>query len=305
VIDVDLAFPFSAGLVAAFNPCGFAMLPTYLAYFLGLEDTDTDQGIAGNILRGLAVGLTMTAGFFLVFGTFGIVTSHLVSRSFINERIPWVTLVLGVLMIPFGIAMLRGYEPKVGLPRMNRGTGSRQLGSVFLFGISYAVVSLGCTTPIFIAAVVTSFTSDGLADGIASFLAYAAGMGAVVIFLTMAVALARGSMARNLRRVLPYVNRVSGILLVLAGVYLVAYGWWAIRVLDDPTTASNRFQQAIEDLQTRITNWINDVGAVSVGVALAVVIGALVGGAFLLQWQRRRAPQGESRSMSQPPSANV
>lgn len=305
MIDVDLAFPFSAGLVAAFNPCGFAMLPTYLAYFLGLEDPDADPSVAGNILRGLVVGLTMTAGFFLVFGTFGIVTSHLVSRSFINERIPWVTLVLGVLMIPFGIAMLRGFEPKVGLPRMNRGTGSRQLGSVFLFGVSYAVVSLGCTTPIFITAVVTSFTSDGLADGIASFLAYAAGMGAVVIFLTMAVALARGSVARNLRRVLPYVNRVSGILLVLAGVYLVAYGWWAIRVLDDPTTASNRFQQAIEDLQTRITNWINDVGAVSVGVVLAVAIGALVGGAVLLQWQRRRTPQGESRSMSQPPSASV
>ena len=37
MIDVDLAFPLAAGLIAAFNPCGFAMLPAYLAYFLGHE----------------------------------------------------------------------------------------------------------------------------------------------------------------------------------------------------------------------------------------------------------------------------
>jgi len=292
VIDVDLAFPFSAGLVAAFNPCGFAMLPTYLAYFVGLEDRDADQGVAGNVLRGLSVGLTLTAGFFVVFGAFGLVTSHLVSRSFINEKVPWITLVVGVLMVPLGIAMLRGYEPKIGLPRMNKGTGSRQLGSILLFGISYAVVSLSCTTPIFITAVVTSFTSDGITDGVAAFLAYAAGMGAVVVFLTMAVALARGSVARNLRRVLPYVNRVSGALLVVAGCYLAAYGWWAVRVLDDPTTASNRFQQAVEDLQARITNWIDDVGPLRIGLWLALVIGALVLGAVGMQWQRRRRAAG-------------
>lgn len=293
MIDVDLAFPFSAGLVAAFNPCGFAMLPTYLAYFVGLDDPDAEPGVAANVIRGLAVGLTLTAGFFVVFGAFGLVTSHLVSRSFVNEKVPWITLVLGVLMIPLGIAMLRGYEPKIGLPRMSKGTGSRQMSSIFLFGISYAVVSLSCTTPIFITAVVTSFTSDGLTDGIAAFLAYASGMAAVVVFLTMAVALARGSVARNMRRVLPYVNRVSGALLVLAGLYLAAYGWWAVRVLNDPTTASNRFQRSVEKLQADISNWINDVGPTRIGVALAVVIGLAAATAF--GWQRlRRRPTGAS-----------
>jgi cytochrome c-type biogenesis protein len=289
VIDVDLAYPFSAGLIAAFNPCGFAMLPTYLAYFVGLDDPEADQGVAGNVLRGLVVGLTMTAGFFVVFGGFGLATSHLVSRSFVNEKVPWITLVLGILMIPLGIAMLRGYEPKIGLPRMNRGAGSRQLSSIFLFGISYAVVSLSCTTPIFIAAVVTSFTSDGLTDGIASFLAYATGMGIVVVFLTMAVALARGSVARNMRRVLPYVGRVSGALLVLAGVYLAAYGWWAVRIRDDVTTSSNRFQQAIESLNADLQNWIDSVGPLRVGLYLGLAVAALVTVAVGVQWQRRRA----------------
>ena len=37
-MGADLALAFSAGMVATVNPCGFAMLPAYLSYFLGLEE---------------------------------------------------------------------------------------------------------------------------------------------------------------------------------------------------------------------------------------------------------------------------
>ena len=41
VIDAPLAIAFGAGMLATVNPCGFAMLPAYLGYFLGLEDART------------------------------------------------------------------------------------------------------------------------------------------------------------------------------------------------------------------------------------------------------------------------
>ncbi len=41
-----LNFSFSAGMTAFFNPCGFAMLPAYVSYYLGQE------GEAGRDLRG-------------------------------------------------------------------------------------------------------------------------------------------------------------------------------------------------------------------------------------------------------------
>ncbi|MGI9603727.1 MAG: cytochrome c biogenesis CcdA family protein, partial [Acidimicrobiales bacterium] len=162
MFDVDLAAPFALGLVAAFNPCGFAMLPTYLAYFIGLEDETDDQSVAGNVMRGLMVGGVMTLGFVAVFGTFGFATSHLVSRSLISEWLPWFTIIVGILMVPLGIAMLFGFELNLRMPRMNKGTGSRQLRSVFAFGVSYAVVSLGCTAPLFLIQVVGSFTREGV-----------------------------------------------------------------------------------------------------------------------------------------------
>ena len=41
-----LAYPFSLGLVAAFNPCGFALLPAYLGYFIGVESTDRPTSVS-------------------------------------------------------------------------------------------------------------------------------------------------------------------------------------------------------------------------------------------------------------------
>ena len=61
MFDVALAFPLSAGLVAAFNPCGFAMLPTWIGYFIG-TDSNEDTRVKA-LTRGLWVGTVLTLGF--------------------------------------------------------------------------------------------------------------------------------------------------------------------------------------------------------------------------------------------------
>ena len=188
MLDLDLTVPFGAGLVAAVNPCGFAMLPAYLAYFLGIgsDQQATDPG--RNVLRGLLVGLTLTAGFVAFFGIIGALTSSLISTSTIADRGPWITLVISGLMVVLGIAMLAGFEPKITVPRLSKGGDSQGLISMFLFGVSYAVVSLGCASPVFLGSVSGSFSTDGVWEGTLRFLAYALGMGLVITFLTLAVA---------------------------------------------------------------------------------------------------------------------
>ena len=107
-----LSFAFATGLVAAFNPCGFAMLPAYLSYFVSLE-SDEEAHISKNILRGLIVGLTLTVGFVLFFGVVGILASTIISQGAIQSRLSWATFIIGILMVPLGVAMLFGYEPKL------------------------------------------------------------------------------------------------------------------------------------------------------------------------------------------------
>ncbi len=62
-----LALAFAAGLLAAFNPCGFALLPAYLAYFVGVagEERASPLRVTG---RALVASATLTLGFAVVFG---------------------------------------------------------------------------------------------------------------------------------------------------------------------------------------------------------------------------------------------
>ena len=287
MFDLDLAVPFGAGLIAAVNPCGFAMLPAYLAYFLGIGGDDQGADAGRNVLRGLVVGLTLTAGFVAFFGTIGALTSSLISTSTIADRGPWITLVVSGLMVVLGIAMLAGFEPKISIPRLSKGGDSRGLFSMFLFGVSYAVVSLGCASPVFFGSVSGSFSTDGVWEGTLRFLAYALGMGLVITFLTVAVAMGRSGVTANMRRLLPHINRISGGFLVVAGVVLGFYGWWEVQVLlRNDFEANNPFVEASTRVSSRLENWIVDVGGNRFGLATAILLLAV-----LLWLLRRSIPQ--------------
>lgn len=275
----------AAGAVAAFNPCGFAMLPAYLSFFLGL-DSDEEQSTSYNVLRGLGVAATLTMGFVLVFGLAGILTTTVISQGTIFEYIPWVTLTFAILLIPLGIAMIRGYEPKLNLPRLQKGGKTRDLPSMFMFGVSYAVVSLSCTAPIFIGTVIGSFTraDSGFLEGLGSFVAYALGMGLVITVLTLAMAFARQGVASTFRKALPWVNKISGVFLVFTGIFLIFYARWEISTFSEDGPSDNALTDLALDFQGRVTNALNTFGVQRAVAIAGVIVVALVGWAL---WSRR------------------
>ena len=249
-----LAYPFSLGLVAAFNPCGFALLPAYLGYFIGVEQSNESAPSSGAqslgaMMRAIGVALTLTAGFVAVFGAFGLLFETVLSQGTVLDHIGYVTIVIGVAMGLLGLWMLAGRAVNLRLPKFSRGTGGRGLGSMFMFGISYAVASLSCTIGLFIAAVASSFSADGVANGTANFVAYGVGMGAVMVFLTMALALARTSVVPAMRRMFRWINPISGLVLIASGVYVANYGWWELQIIDDPL-ASNVLVEKFTEFQS-------------------------------------------------------
>ncbi|MDP8977837.1 MAG: hypothetical protein M3N17_04560 [Actinomycetota bacterium] len=60
--DVPLLLAFTGGLVASVNPCGFAMLPAYLSFFLGLDNAMAPAGRATAVARALRVGSSCRPG---------------------------------------------------------------------------------------------------------------------------------------------------------------------------------------------------------------------------------------------------
>ena len=273
----QFAFPFSVGMLAAFNPCGFAMLPTWIGYFIGTDAPDDTRVRA--VTRGLWVGTVMTLGFITVFGGLGLLIQAFLSTSTVVEYVGYITVVLGVLLIPLGVAMFRGYQLNLSIPKLSKGGESRETTSVFLFGVSYALVSHSCTICLFVSSVSNTFTTDGFWTGVGSFVAYGVGMGAVILFLTVSLARAKSNVANSMRRLLPHIGKVSGAILVIAGFYLIDYGVWEIRVLDNPR-AGNILVDHFLEFQGAVSTWINDTTPERIGVIAILGIALL----FLLAW---------------------
>ena len=149
--------------------------------------------------------------------------------------IPWVAIIIGFGVIGLGIALAGGYEVTFALPKVNRTGGGRGYGSIFLFGVSYAVASLSCTLPVFLTVVATQVTRGSLVSGLATFLAYGAGMAVVLLAVTVALAVGKRSLVAWLRGSARYIGRLSGVLLIIAGVYIVWF--WFVSL----TAASGDF----------------------------------------------------------------
>ncbi|MGQ0826697.1 MAG: cytochrome c biogenesis CcdA family protein [Actinomycetota bacterium] len=263
MIDAPIALAFTAGMVATVNPCGFAMLPAYLAYFVG-TDNDADHGPA--VGRGVAVSVSVSGGFLVVFAVAGVLFSA-GFRAFV-DYVPWVSLALGIGLVALGLSMLCGFHLTVALPRLERGGRRRTLASMFVFGISYAVASLGCTLPVFLSVVSGTVARSTFVSGMVSFVAYGLGMSAVLITLTLAVASAKESLVTRLRRSVRYVDRAGGALLVVAGGYLAYY--WVANLASEPGSRPSSAGWA-EQLSYRLSNWL-DTNGLRAGIVIAGVL---------------------------------
>jgi cytochrome c biogenesis protein CcdA len=269
VIDAPLALAFTAGMVATVNPCGFAMLPAYLTFFLGLEGGAADEDPRAGVARALAVGAVVTLGFVAVFTTIGALISHL--SLAVDEWFPWMTIVVGIGIFALGVALLFGFELRLALPHLERGGRERTLPSMFVFGVSYAVASLSCTLPVFLSVVAGTFSRSNAVSGVAMYVFFALGMGLVLTVLTLALALARQSLVHRLRAALPLINRISGVLLVVAGAYFTWYGIYELRIRDDPLTAAGPVD-TVTGWSSDLSTWIQDLGAERLGLGLGIVV---------------------------------
>ena len=283
--DGPLAIYLGLGMVATVNPCGFAMLPAYLSYFLGLEGGD-DESPTASFGGALRVAAAVSAGFLAVFAVAGTIV-RTVDAGLVYENMPWVSIVIGLALLVLGVAMVGGFELVTRLPKLDRGGRSRTIGSMFVFGVSYAVASIGCTLPLFLSAVAGTIETQSLLDGVVVFLIYALGMAVVLTALTVAIALARTSIVRFLRRAQQYVGRVAGGLVALAGGYVAFYGWEELRSYRQPgAVPESGVTDTVTGWSYDISDWVNDVGAVRLAVVLAVGL-AVVAAALHL---RRRPP---------------
>lgn len=278
-----IALALVAGGVAAFNPCGFALLPAYLGL---LAADESPGGRAAVILRAVRFAAGMTVGFVAVFGLAGLVLSTLALS--IEPYLPVVTVVIGIILIALGAWLLAGKHLAIpGLAGHGSAPSAMWLTQIG-YGVSFALASLSCTIGPFLAVTASSLSTSGTLGVVGAFLAYALGMGTVVLVLALAVVAARTSFVRAMRRAGAAISRGSGLLLVIAGAYVTWYGWFEIRVLSGSATSDPIISAAV-GVQGAISRWVGGLGPVGL-LLLALAVAALLVGVLLLR--RGRAQRG-------------
>lgn len=294
-MDIDLVgLAFAAGSVAALNPCGFAMLPAYLG--LVVRGERPGRGGLAAMARALAATTAMAAGFVAVFASFGLLT--VAAAAAVQRYLPYVTVTVGIALVALGIWCLAGREVAGLMPSVARraqwAPGAR-LGSMFTYGVSYAVASLSCTVGPFLAVTGAGLGGGSAVGVLAIYGAYTLGFVLVVGVLAVAAALASSAVVERIRRIGPYLNRISGGLLVIVGLYVGYYGLYEVRLFTAGGSAQDPVIAAAARVQGALAGWVHRHGAWPWLVALAVLVVVVVA-------VHRHASRGEAANAVSPGS---
>ena len=242
-LEGNFAYSFMLGVLAAVNPCGFVLLPAYLLYFLGIDSNNQQAPVK----RALVVSAAVSSGFLLVFIIIGTISRLFTQWIELNAK--YAGLLIGLALVVMGVAMLAGWKPSFITPTI-AGQRDRSLRAMFVFGIAYAVASIGCTIGFLTTAILGSIGVNGFASGVVSIVLYGAGMALLVSTLTVTLAVAKGGLLRVLRNGLRYMDKLAAGFIVLTGLYL---SWYWYVAISERTSAGN--------VTSNVENWQSDVAS--------------------------------------------
>ena len=202
-----------AGAAAVFSPCSVGLLPAYF----------------GMLLRGRTArpgpvlgGLQTAAGVVLVYGA--IAALLLPFGNVIMPLVPKLGIAMGAVFVVLGVMMLGGFDwgrlTNRFRGRMRAPDGGNR--GYWAFGLGYAIASFGCTGPIFVPLILSSFAS-GPVVGLGIFVLYAAGVAVLLVLVALLAALGADGPLRWLTANSRWVARVVAVAWIGSGLYLLWY----------------------------------------------------------------------------------
>ena len=218
MFSVQLASAFGAGLLASLSPCVYPLIPVTLG-FIGSQSTEKvgyKRRLSAFLFGQVAI---MTA--------LGVVTVALGETLGFTSEDPRVRLAVGVLLLVFGALSLSGRLPGM-FDRLNRRSQNLGIGNhgsflgAFLLGVGAALLASPCTTPILSGILALIASSQTLISGTFLMLAYAIGF--VTLFGVIGFGLVRTRALPKSGVWMAYLHKVSGVLLLGAGVYYLYQG---------------------------------------------------------------------------------
>ena len=209
-----LGFSFLAGMVSFFAPCAFALFPGYVAIYLGSE-VERYQPVQLGMMASLGV-----ASFFILLSIIIMIFGQAVT-----SYLKYVAPTIGFILILLGTILFVGYSFKTQLIQSIldklKSKEPREKRNIFLFGVGYGAVSIGCTLPLLFAMIIIPLMTGKMFHVFLSLLIYSTAMSTLMILVTYLVYWSENNLIKKMIGSTGTIKRISGLVLILIGGYTV------------------------------------------------------------------------------------
>ena len=235
--DLSLTAIFIAGVLSFLSPCVLPLVPPYLTYLAGqtVEELEA-EGMAAARKDLLLAAMLFVLGFSTIFIGLGATAS--VFGQMLRANLEWLSYAAGAAIMLMGLHFLGLF--KIGLLyREKRFHMEKPLGiwGGYVMGLAFAFGWTPCIGPVLAAVLAVAGHEETMWRGAGLLALYSAGLG--VPFLLAATALEGFTkIALKFRRAMPWVERLTGALLVLTGLAFLTGGmadlsYWLIETFPE------------------------------------------------------------------------
>jgi cytochrome c-type biogenesis protein len=217
--DPSVPAAFIAGLLSFLSPCVLPLVSSWLIYLSGFETEDGGSGTAPRRSRLILSTLCFILGFSSVF----IRLSLLFSGFFmlLGNAAAIINIIAGLIIILFGLNILFNFIPFLNYEkRFHLKKKPRNILGSFVIGLAFGAGWTPCIGPILGSILIMAGQSGEFFFSAVCLAAYSAGLG--LPFL--AAAFFWGSVITHLNRLralTPVIQKISGLFLVIAGVFMM------------------------------------------------------------------------------------
>lgn len=195
------------------NVCLLPLYPGLIAFLAGNVNQKNKNATAWlGLLVLLGVLSMMTVVAFLL---------YILKQSF-SSILPWLLPVIYSMVFMLGLLMLLGFNPFNRLSSLQSPIFKNPFISAYVYGLLLGPMTLPCTGPIILSAFLLSGNTALFTSQLLYFLAFALGFGWPLVVLPLVAAPFQKRMTRWLTQNYKLLTRISGIMLLLIGVY----GFW-------------------------------------------------------------------------------
>lgn len=222
---VSAGLAFSAGLLSFLSPCVLPLIPSYAAFITGMSmEQLTSSGQQTRIISRRTIfvrGGLFVLGFSVVFVALGATISA--AGFFFGDYTVWIGRIGGIILVAFGLHLMGLLRiPGVERDYLKMKFGKKPVGHIgaFAVGMGFGAGWTPCIGPILASILTLAATTSSVSQGTMLLVIYSAGLAIPFMISTLALdKFLKGF--QKFRRWLPWINRVSSILLIALGIILI------------------------------------------------------------------------------------